>query len=97
MYPILEQLSVLGVQLSFSPVGKIRLQSTDNAAIQQAIEFVGPVKDRLQQMFLRSQDLLPCPQCQGKLLAVPTFDYFENFECMACDICTGCRKGPVQE
>ena len=50
MYPILEQLSVLGVQLSFSPVGKIRLKSTDNAAIQKAIEFVGPVKDRLQQI-----------------------------------------------
>jgi len=40
-----------------------------------------------------------CPACRGPLVAVRTFDGFENIECMACELCHGCRRAgaPVEQ
>lgn len=39
----------------------------------------------------RSSDLPPC-DCGRQLVAIPTFDGFENLECFQCDRCHGCRR-----
>lgn len=40
----------------------------------------------------RSDDLPDCSECGGDQLAVPTFDGYENFECVSCGRCSGCRR-----
>lgn len=40
----------------------------------------------------RSVDLPKCSECGGVQVAVPTFDGYENFECLSCDRCSGCRR-----
>ncbi len=39
-----------------------------------------------------------CPVCRGPLVAVRTFDGFENIECLPSDQCFGCRRAgaPVE-
>lgn len=48
-------------------------------------------KSELMLCLLRSMDTGQCDRCHSKLLPIPTFDGFENLECISCDRCIGCR------
>jgi len=48
-------------------------------------------KQELMRCLVRSDDLPRCTTCQGELIAITTFDGFENLECIRCDQCFGCR------
>ncbi len=63
-----------------------------NRVTPAASEFVREHKQILVAMLERSVGLPKCLECQGTLLAVPTFDEFENFECQHCGKCFGCRR-----
>jgi hypothetical protein len=39
----------------------------------------------------RSERLAHC-QCGGRLFGIPTFDRFQNFECVRCGQCSGCAR-----
>ncbi len=89
---LLQELNAMGARLIPSSVGKLKLAANNENVLPKAIELAKPNKSALLTMLERSADLPPCPQCKGMLLAVPTFDGYENFECIPCDICTGCKK-----
>jgi hypothetical protein len=63
-----------------------------NRVTSEALEFVREHKQVLLGMLERSVGLPTCFECDGSLLAVPTFDGFENFECQSCGKCSGCRR-----
>jgi hypothetical protein len=58
----------------------------------EAAEFVRQHKQVFIAMLERSAGLPCCQRCKGSLLAVPTFDGWENFECQSCGNCAGCRR-----
>ena len=75
-----------------SEAGKLKLLSRDTTIPPKAVALARGHKAALLSMLERSTDLSPCPKCGGPLLAIPTFDGYENFECVRCDVCIGCRK-----
>jgi len=63
-----------------------------NRVTPEAAEFVREHKQVFVDILKRSIGLPICQRCQGMLLAVSTFDGFENFECQTCGECSGCRR-----
>jgi hypothetical protein len=63
-----------------------------NRVTPEASGFVRKHKQFLVAMLERSIGLPACQRCQSPLLAVPTFDGYENFECQNCGECFGCRR-----
>ncbi len=57
-------------------------------------ELIRAHKPELLRCLVRSLELPRCESCEGRLIAIPTFDGFENLECISCDQCAGCRQLP---
>ena len=91
LYETLILLTSMDVKVISSEDDRIKLVSNCEI-LPEAVESAFAIKGTLIETFHRSEDLPPCPVCKGKLLAVPTFDGFENFECLNCDRCFGCRS-----
>lgn len=78
----------------------LSLRVLDGAILARPAELVTPEvgdairenKPALVAVLERSADLPKCSACGGDQVAVPTFDGYENFECVACDRCSGCRR-----
>lgn len=77
--------------ISSPELGKIRLVVSSVNTPAEAVEIAKANKPQLVAMFERSRHLPICKICKGLQLAVPTFDGYENFECLNCGICSGCR------
>ena len=69
---------------------------TPSSSVTPALaEFIRQNKSELVAMLERGRDLPLCGTCGGSQIAVRTFDGYENFECPACNLCSGCRKVPA--
>ena len=62
-----------------------------SAITSELAELIRKNKAVLVKMLERSMDLPACRCCSGQQVAVQTFDGYENFECIRCGICSGCR------
>lgn len=89
---IFTELSTMGVHIVSPESGRIRLTCSSGNVPAVAVELARPFKSELVAVIERSADLPVCPECGGDQMAIPTFDGYENFECVACDRCSGCRR-----
>lgn len=85
-------LSAMGVSVVSSAPGRIRLVCELGSVPAAAVELARERKAELVAILDRSTDLPPCSQCGGVQYAIPTFDGYENFECIPCDKCSGCQE-----
>lgn len=66
---------------------------TPSKSVTQSLaEFIREHKSELVSMLSRGRDLAHCERCHGAQIAVRTFDHYENFECIGCRVCSGCRR-----
>ena len=91
-YSIIDALKSWGVAVVAPTPGRIQLLSPAEQIPPAAVEIAIANKPALLAMLARSSNLGECPACGSALLAVPTFDGYENFECIPCDRCSGCRE-----
>ncbi len=81
----------LGVELSVRD-GKLYASPAERITAALADQ-VRAHKPRIKASLERSGDLPPCRfNCSASLVAIATFDGFENFECPVCGKCSGCRR-----
>jgi hypothetical protein len=88
---VLINLDKLGVHVTSPAAGRIKLLSVSPEIPAAAIELAKDHKSELIKMLDRSAKLPACSACGAPMLAIPTFDGFENIECVPCDRWTGCR------
>jgi len=88
---ILLALDKLGVHVTSPGAGRIKLLSVSSEIPADAIELAREHRAALIEMLDRSAKLPACSVCGGPILAIPTFDNFENIECVPCDRWIGCR------
>lgn len=84
------QLHAAGVTLSVD--GELLRARPTSLVTKDLGDIIRLHKSELMKCLSRSVDLGPCPNCDGDLIAIPTFDGFENLECLPCDQCAGCRR-----
>jgi hypothetical protein len=96
LFALLEQLASLGCEVAADDGGGIKLRSRSESIPKEAIDLAKPHRDQLLSIVNRSTGLPPCSYCSGPLLAVPTLDGYENFECFTCGQCSGCRPGTAR-
>jgi len=89
-YHIFEKLVATGIVISLN--GSTLNAKPSKAVTPAVAQFIRDHRAELVDMLQRSRQLPPCTQCQGPQIAVATFDDYENFECLRCDVCSGCRK-----
>ena len=68
-----------------------------SAITPELAELIRENKAVLINMLERSRDLPACKCCGNQQRAVQTFDGYENFECLGCNMCSGCRPGEAKE
>ena len=88
-YPIFDALQSAKVFLSMRG-DKLNVRPSANVTHELA-EFIRANKGELIAMIERGLDLPRCERCQCAQLAVRCSDAYENFECQACGVCSGCR------
>lgn len=69
----------------------VRVRPTALVTAEIAIE-IRQAKPLLVAALKRSAGLPDCDDCGRPLVAIPTFDGYENLECFTCDRCHGCRR-----